>query len=1043
MIETLIQRRVTTAMIFLGVCLLGIISLYRLPVQLLPDIEYPTLTIVTPYQGAPPSEIEQLVTRRIEEAAGSVSGVKEIRSDSLEGLSLVTVRFNWKTSMDFALIETKEKVDIIKGELPQDAGKSIVVKYDPSSEPVMICTVESKESDFKKLRKRIEREIIPSLERTEGVALVDINGGYKRQINVNLDSARLYSYGLSIGEIVQAIGSANYNFPAGTIEKGNKEYTVRTIGEFGGVSDIGRVVIGRNESGVPIYLSETASVEDGYRERKCIIRLDGKEVVGLLIHKEPGKNTIVTCQKTRERIEHLQAKYNNDMTMRIIYDQSKFVQNSVDNVFNAAIIGGLFALLVLWFFLGDTRSALIIAASIPVSVLGSFALMYFSGISLNVMSLGGLALGVGMMVDAGIVVLESISLKKAENPGSDGPSTLRLILEGVREVKISVIASAVTTLVVFLPILFISGITGALFGQLALTITYSLICSLLMALTLMPMLASLPSKPQNKISSSTRALIVKSHKKIVQAIDTQMSILSTLYERLLFFFITNPRKLFIIGGAIVVLGFIATAFLDKELMPKVDAGEFSIEITSAPGTPLADTSSISARIESTLSTKPWVQHVYAKIGSDQEENITEKLLGKQSNYAKIKVILKDSRSIHVRDALAEIKNAIHTGEMVKVDFRMKEDVVESVLSTGTGLFNIELYGNDMTALHDFGNKIKSRLKFIKELSNVESNLDKGNPELKVAIDRIRMHSLGVSVASVASSVRAAIYGEVATAYREGDDEIDVRVRLNETDRSSIESLGAIMIKSEKESLLPLGKFVSLQEGYGTTRIVRSNQSRVNIITADVNGSRERALSKVSSILQELSTSQGIESRIGGESDEIKKTLPELIFAAALAILLVYMVLASQFQSLKTPFIIMCSIPLTLLGTSGALFITGKSLNINSGIGMILLCGTVVNNAIVLIDYIQLLLRNGNSLKTSIMQASRRRIRPIMMTTLTTILGMLPIALGFGEGSEIQQPLAIAVIGGLTVSTFLTLLFIPAIYYLMHLKSDTLGREYNQ
>jgi HAE1 family hydrophobic/amphiphilic exporter-1 len=1038
MIEIFIRRRVTTSMIYLGICLVGLISLFKLPVQLLPDIEFPTLTIITPYPNASPSEIEQLITRRIEEAAGSVGGVRDLRSESLEGLSLVTARFNWGTSMDYALIETKEKVDMMKGQLPEDAGKSLVVKFDPASDPVMIYALEAKTIDFKKLRHRIEREILPFLERADGVAMVDLYGGFRRQINVNLDGASLVSHGMSFPEIIEGISAANYNFPAGSLEKGNKDYTVRTIGEFARVSDINEVVVGRNEAGVPVYLGGLGKVEDGYQERKSIIRLDGREAVGLLIRKEPGKNTIETGANVEERVRELRKKYGNELSIRKIYDQSDFIRGSVDNVRNAGIIGALCALAVLWFFLGSGRSALIIAASIPISVLGTFALMYFRGMSLNMMSLGGLALGIGMMVDSGIVVLESVEEKKKLFPKAKGDELIRLITEGITEVRTSVIASAITSLVVFLPILFLSGISGALFGELALTISFSNICTLITSLSLVPMLAGLPGATPGKDRGKLHSAVNRFHGNAVAAIDGIMDRLSSFYESLLEKSIDNMKKLLSAGAIIILLGVIATGLLDSELMPKVDAGEFTIELTASRGTPLEETSALCRDIETAVLKNRYVKHVYVKIGSDPEDSISERLSGKQSNNALIRVILKAENRPHIKDIIDELKSRIRTGELVRTEYRLKEDVVESVLASQTCPLALELYGRDLDTLTTDGVELKKLLLTVPGLRTIESNLDRGNPELRVIVDRARMYSLGVTIASVASTLKAAVFGEVATSFRDGDDEIDVRVRLGEEGRRGRGALEAVHVKSESGQMLPIGKFTSIVEGFGTTRIVRSNQSRVNIITAGIEGNRARVLEKSKSLMERFAASRGMEARMVGEFDEIRKALPEMIFALVLAIVLVYMVLASQLQSFLIPLVIMCSIPLTLPGISGALLVMGKSLNINSGIGIILLSGTVVNNAIVLIDYIGQRIKKGDDIRRSVLASCRRRIRPIMMTTLTTILGMLPLAMGLGEGAELQQPLAVATIGGLALSTFLTLIFIPAIYYFVQLKREAVS-----
>ena len=1014
-------------MVFLGICLLGIISFSRLPVQLLPEIEFPRLTVVTPFENATPTEIEKLVTRRIEEAVGSVNGVTDVYSESIEGLSMVTARFRWGIDMNFAMVETKEKVDIIKGQLPQDAGSSIVVKYDPSEEPVMIYAVTPVTGDFKNIRKRIEKEMVPLLERTEGVSLVHLNGGWHRQVNIDLDCGKIFSHNLSLSEVIERVSLANYNFPAGSIERGDMEYTIRTVGEFSGIEEMRHVVVGRNDSGTSVFLGTIADIEDGFRDRKCVVRTDGKESVGVLLHKEPDRNTVDTCGEIKKRIAAIQKQHGNDFRISSIYDQSEFIRNSINGVFHAALIGGVIALLVLWFFLGERRPAFIIAASIPVSVLGTFALMYFTGLSINVMSLGGLALGVGMMVDGGIVVLESIS--GTRETASGDTTAAASAITGVREVLRSVIASTITSLVVFLPILFLSGLTGALFGELALTISFALLCSLATSLALIPMLSTV----NPGILSRNKNFV--SHLSVIDAIDQKaarwsgafMERLTGFYEDALLGCIAHRKHVMRGGGALVIAGILITLLPDRELMPSVDRGEFTIAITAPRGTALSESLGLCRNAEAVVRRSPFVAHVHSKTGSDPEENITERMSGRFSNYSVIRVILKKDRSVHVRKIMAVLKEKIRFGPMVKIEFRSREDIVQTVLGSGEKPVSIEITGSDLERLREIGGVIKERLEKTGTLSSVESLLDRGNPELKILVDRPRMASLGVNIAGIASAIRAAVHGEAATTFREKDDDIDVRVRLRRGDVRNRESLGAILVKNENGATIPIGKFITIAEGTGPGKIVRSGQGRVNIISAEVNGSSSAAFREIQNILASLNHGEGYIAKLKGRYHELMNTIPEMIFVIILAIVLVYMVLASQFQSLTLPLIIMCSIPLTLVGSSGALLLTGMTLNINSGIGMVLLVGTVVNSAIVLIDYINISRTPGANLRDAVINAGKRRLRPILMTTATTIFAMLPIALGIGEGSELQQPLAVATIGGLFVSTALTLVFIPVLY----------------
>lgn len=1013
-------------MFFLGVCLIGVISLNKLPIQLLPDIEFPKLTIITPYENESPTEVETLITKYVEEAVSSVNGVKSVYSESIEGLSIVTASFQWGTNMDTAIIETKEKVDLIKGQLPQDTGKSIVSKFDPKAEPIVIYSINNKTGDFRNIRNKIEKEILPYIERIEGVATVDLVGGYRKQINIKLDIGKIYSHNLSLNEVIDSINAANYNIPAGSLKNNNREYLIRTIGEFKDINEVYNVVVGRNEAGIPIYLKDIGEIDDGFKDRKCIIKFDGKEAIAILIQKEPSKNTIEVCKSVKQKIGELQGKYSKEFEIVKIYDQSIFIKNSIYDVLKSAVIGGIIAIFVLYFFLKELKSPLIIATSIPISILGTFALMYFKGISLNVMSLGGLALGVGMMVDDGVVVLESISQKKLL--GTDKGKFINYVFNGTEEVINPVIASTLTKIVVFLPITFLSSLSGAVFGELALTISFALICSLVSSLTLMPMLHTI-SFDKIKIDKIDR--VSRFNSIFFKVSDRLMGKVLFYYESIIGYALNNKRKILMSGVIVTIVGIFLFSFLDSELMPKVDPGEFSIEYSLPKGTPLDESAIFSSRIESILLNKNYIESIYTKISSDPEENVSEKVSGKSSNNVTIQVILKKNGRPNVNKIVQELKNEIRVNDSIKTDFYIKENVVSSIFSNNSKPLTLEIYGKERDEIKKYGDLTKQLLANIKGVENITSSLDSGYPELSININRNIMASMAVDIFDVASTIRTAINGEVATKYRQKDDDIDIRVKINELNLNDKDALKNLLIKSKSGANIPLTKFADITEGQSSSKVIRSDQSRVNIISADLKGNHDRIFKKVEKQLQTIDFKEGYEVKIVGEKAEIKKTFKELIFAFMLGLVLIYMVLASEFQSFKNPLIIMFSIPVALLGVSGFLLLTGKTLNINSGIGIILLAGTVVNNSIVLFDYIDLEYNKGCSLHEAIVEAGKRRIKPILITTCTTIFGMIPLALGIGEGAELQQSMAIAVIGGLIVSTFLTLIFIPTIFAMVN------------
>jgi len=1016
-IELFVTRRITTAMIFSGVCLLGIIAVSDLPVELLPGIDLPVITVITSYEGASPTDVEKLVTARIEEAVTSVSGARGVMSESIDGMSIVKVNFGWGVNMDMALMAVREKTDLIRGQLPENAGKPVVVRYDPADEPVMIYSVSLKNADVKNTRRRAEKEIVPFLERINGVALVELLGGEKREILVEVDNASLHSKGLSLPEIVQAVGMSNYSYPAGTIVREGKEYLVRTDGSFRNCLDIGSVVAGYGEQGVPVFLSDVAAVRDTFRERKSAVRFNGTDGVVLLVKKEASGNTIMTCSTVKSEMGKILSGRNNDLDVRLIYDQSRFIRSSVNNVILAAVTGGAISFFVIWFFLKTPCPSLIISMSIPVSFAGTMLLMKIFGISLNTMSLGGLAVGAGMMVDAGIVVLESI--EDAVNSGY-GISPVEAAVKGAVEVAAPVTASVLTSIIVFLPIIFLSGLSGAVFRDLALTVSFSLAFSLICSLLLIPMLSGLNIRPV-----LIRNMHGESIGKIIGLSDRLMNRVSSLYGILIRIVIASWKKVMAGGVAAMITGFLLFAFTGMELMPKVDTGELVAEIELPGGTPLSGTSAFCETLEKYIVSTGLAENIVVKAGCDPEDSISEKISGRGTDYAVIRIFMKKgSSSGKLMDALH--KN-IKAGERARVTFRVKDDIVSSVFSSGGSKTGIEVYADDGDGLKDAGRIIRENLLKMNWVTGAASLFEHRKPELRVDIDRETASSLGLNIEDAAAQIAMAVRGEVSSMFRDGDDEVEIRVKLLKNDTTGTDALDRIIVKTGTGVTVPLSKFAVIKAGSGCGRIVRKEQSRINVVTADIASGAGIISDRLKKLLESLKFREGVQYKIADGSEEIKESAASLCFAMILAVVFIYMLLAAQFQSLKNPLIIMLSIPVTALGVSSALILTGQTLNINTGIGMILLCGTVVNNAIVLFDCIEKECAAGRAVKDAVMLAGRRRLRPILMTTLTTVLALVPVALGMGEGAELQRPLAVTVIGGMAVSTVLTLVFIPAVY----------------
>jgi len=1031
LIEVFIRRKITTAMIFAALCLLGVISVSGLPVELLPDIELPKITVITPFENAAPAEVEKLVTSRIEEAVTAVGGVSGISSESIEGMSIVKISFNWGTDMDMALIEAKEKVDLIRSELPEDTGKSIVVKYDPSDEPVMIYSVTLINGKGSDTRRRVEKEIVPLIERINGVSLVDLLGGDKREIRVDVDNARLYSHSISLQELAERISMANYSYPAGSIIKNEREYQVRTSGEFANITDIRSVVAGYNDKGVPVYLRDVAEVTDTFKERKSVIRFNGSEGVALLIRKEPGKNTINTCAEIKEVINELSQKNRESFKIIPVYDQSVFIENAIDNVVLAAILGGIISFFILFFFLKTPGPPLVIATALPISMCGTFLLMKMFGITVNSMSLGGLAIGTGITVDAGIVVLESISLVRNSNRGM---SMVESAIRGTVVVAAPVVASVLSTVVVFLPIVFLEGLAGAVFRDLALSVSFSIFISLFSSLTLVPMLASLDTGSMRfRFPGNERIRSAASG--FAELSDRATSGIIEFYGKTINMALARRGAVISAGVISLFAGLLLFMFIEKEVMPAVDPGEFSIVIEMPGGTPLSRTSEFCGMIEEKLGSTDGILFYFTKAGCDPDDNISEKISGRGSDYALIRVFINRSAGRSSREIIDELKGSIKSGDNVSIAFNLKEDIVGSFFSSGRSSINIELYGSGIDELREGGKKIKGILAGYEGLKNISSGMDRESPELLVEIDREKASTLGLNIENISSGIAIAVRGEVSTRFREHDDEVDIRLRLSERDRRDPSSVYKVILKTENGVAVPVSGFAKITESRGTVRILRKEQNRMNIIKADIVPGYEDVADQIKAKLSGSGGIPGLTAVFADGSSDISDAFDSMLFATILSVIFIYMLLAGQFQSLRDPLIIMLSIPVTFSGISLSLLLTGQSLNINSGIGIIMLCGTVVNNGIVLFDFIDSERKKGADVTTAIIDAGKKRLIPILMTAFTTVFAVVPIALGIGEGTEIQRPLAVTIIGGTTISTILTLVVIPVIYVTLEKRGE--------
>lgn len=1024
--EFAVKYRVTTTMFFLGIVIIGIISLARLNVSLLPDIEFPKVTVITAYTNASPQEIRNLVTRPMEEALSSVSGIKKIESKSNEGLSIVTLTFNWGNDMDIAILNVSENAERIRTFLPQDVEKPIVIKFDPASKPIFIVSVFSKTIAENYLKRFISKEIKTKFERIKGVGSVSLVGGRDRIIDVEADLNTLFSYQVKLSDIMNSISTSNIDFPAGNIEKGETEFLIRTMGRFNTIKDIEKVVVKADEKGVPIYLHQIAKVNDTLKELSSVAMINGRETIAMEIKKEAGANTVDVCDKLKVVLAEVQEKYSDRIELNVIQDSSVFINDAIQNVYNEGIFGALLAFLILLFFLQNMRSALIIVVSMPISIISTFIFMYMAGISLNMMSLGGLALGIGILVDNSIVVIENIERERKK-----GLSAKQACLEGTKTVHISIIGSTVTTIIVFLPLIFVKGLIGALFKEMAYTITFSLLSSILTAIYLVPMLYSL-EKPQTKKKTIHHISFFKAVFKIS---DLFYNFMEHRYIQTFSKFFKRKRFFLFLSFALFLVSVVIFINLNSELMPKVKEPYLNLWLKMPEGTTVESTRDISKVISQKIKSYPFTTMVITTIGFE-EENIVAKIddkIGK--NMANFTIYLNEDYSI--QKAYDQLEKEVIEKRAEKMVFSQPPDIVSKIISQQDKPILVQIEGKHVDSIKDSAIGFAAKLINIPGLKNINLSLDEGKPEIKVKIDRDKMASFGLNVEAVSVVLRSALEGEKISRYQEGDNNIDIRVRLKKDNRNSLKALESIFIPTPENVFIPLSKIATLVRGIGTEKILRENQSDLIQIFADFDESVFSSYGKAKLVVEKqikemLKTNKNqdiYDVSLKGENETYQESFSQLVFMFIFSILFIYMIVASLFESLISPFLLMLSIPLALIGVAPVLLITGLSLNIMSGMGLIMLGGIIINNAILLLEFVYQEEEKGSNLKDSIFNAGVMRLKPIIVSVLTIVMGSFPLALGIGSGGDMQQPMAVTLISGVMMSTFLTLFLFPTMYYI--------------
>ncbi len=1017
-----IQRPVTIFMMAIALLIFGFVSLPKLAVELYPELNLPVAVVVTTVEGSTPAEVEKLVTKPIEEALGTVARVDKIMSNSAEGASQVILQFNWGTDMDQATLNMRDKVDQVRGRLPDNANAPRIIKIDPNSEPIMTLSVTG-ERDVAKLKSLAEDVIKPRLERIDGIASVGVSGGEDRVIEVVLDPDRIAAYGIGLEQVQQALQATNISGTSGSVREGDTKLSIRVDGEYGSVQDIGETPI--RLAGGTIALKNLATITDTYKEITQKTYLDGQTSVGLSVTKASGGNTIEVADEVKAELAQLQNALPKNVKITTILDSSQFIKDSIYTVGEHALVGGLFSILVLFLFLNSFRSMIIIAIVLPISVIATFCLMYFTGQTINLISLSGLTLGLGSLVDFAVVILENIFRYREQ-----GKSMMEAARLGSKEVGTAVMASALAQIAVFAPIVFVEGLASELFGPLALTVVYSHIAALLASLTLVPMLSARWLKKTPHMDEDSR----KGYRGFNAMIWFNIGFfkLARGYGRFLGWAITHRKTVLAATLALFVGAVFLSGAVGAEFIPKLEQGKISVSIKMPNGTLLRETEKVVAEVEARIKELPQLEQLYTSIGSSGGPSI---IATGASNRAQLQVSLvpKEQRNVTTEQVVEQLRNQL-------ADISGPEIEVKELDQSGgpmTAPLEVTVRGDDLAVLEDISAIIAGEMKQVDGTRNIVSSLEEKNHELQVLVHASNAGLYGLTTSQVLASVRTAFDGQTMTTFQTGDDQIDIRVMMPRKYQDDITYLQQLRISTSSGAQIALSSVAEVVSQEVPQVIARSNQTREVKISGEFVG---RDLNSVSTDIQArlnaLTLPDGYSIEFGGQSKEMMESFGSLGLAIILSIALVYMVMASQFESLFTPFIIMFSIPPTFIGVVVGLLVTGKPLSVPALIGYILLIGIVVNNAIVLIDYVNQLRKKGVERNDAILQAGPQRLRPILMTSLATILAITPLAFGGGEGNESQAPMAIVVIFGLSFSTLITLVLIPVVYTWF----DDLGRK---
>ena len=1071
-----IDRPVTVYMFFLAVILLGFVSLRELSVDLLPDISYPRLSVETDYTGVAPEEIEQLITKPLESAVSRIPGLRRVESVSKEGVSYMTLEFDWGTNMDFTMLHAREQLDNARDRIPEDAGNPTIIPLDPQSKPIMVLAV-SGDRSLLELKELAEELVKPRLEQIEGIGSAEITGGVEREIQVEVDPEKLALYGLTVNDVASRISAFNQSLTGGTVRKGKFKYSIRIVGQYETVDEIGEISLKTTKERGVVRLKDVARIEDGIKERQGMTRLNARESVGIQVRKESGANTVKVSKLARDVIDQIR-KENPQIEVHIVSEQSKYIESAIGSVKDELIQGAILAFLCLLIFLQEWKTPLIIDTVIPISVIGTFSLLYFSNITLNIMSLGGLALGVGMLDDCAVVVSENIFRHR-----SLGKDASVAAYDATSEIGGAVISTALTTIVVFLPIIYVHGVAGQLFKDTALTVTFALISSLLVSLTLLPTLQSREFKPgalpagrgrklrlprwgapRNKtlaillapflavrwlfaavmmivfallniVFSAVTQLVAQAvrivmwpfkpvFKAIFRGFSSVYGRFSAWYGRAIVWSLDHKRTILLWSVVFFGATFAAAGFIKRELLPKMKTTSFEVFLKMPVDYSLEQTADMAGMLEKYLDEQKPVRTTLAQIGivSGAEAGNPDVALNTASIFVEVE------RPSHVEPVLDSMRGRLAGFPDIGYSISRDQSTLSQFLSFTASDLGLRVKGEDLARLQGISETLVAKLRTIPGIADVTTNLGEGKPEFRLKVRKEALAKYAnVTPDLIGSFIVSAVRGRIATQFNEFEKKYDILVRMEAGSRENIESLLDGMLPVQG-TLVPLRDLVDYEIVRGPREIRRENQQREILITANLRGAKISDVTPaVNAKIAELDLPPDYKVVFGGEREEMTQSFNSLIIALAIAVILTYMVMAAQFESLLHPFLIMFTLPMGAAGTVFALLLTGQTVNVISIIGMVVLVGLVVDDATVEIDYTNQLRKRGKRLREAVVEGSRTRLRPIMIASMTTVFGLFPMALGLQTGGELMRPLGIVVLSGLLFSTFLTLILIPVLY----------------